>query len=112
MIDQCTCGRSREGCDFHDPKLQPAANRTTWDEQQALYDADPLGHLSPCAEDWLRGQPYPYGWCSFVPVLEIKFDGTERLIPAGWRLLGKDDPEVSNDLIYAVPGGGVVGVPE
>jgi hypothetical protein len=31
--------------------------------------------------------------------------------PAGWRLLGPDDPEVSTDLIYATPDGGVVGVP-
>jgi hypothetical protein len=31
--------------------------------------------------------------------------------PAGWRLLGPDDPEVSSDLIYATPDGGVVGVP-
>jgi hypothetical protein len=34
------------------------------------------------------------------------------VVPADWRLLGLDDPEVSTDLIYATPGGGVMGVPQ
>lgn len=39
------------------------------------------------------------------------------VVPADWRYLGLDDPEVLGpdtppDLIYAVPGGGVVGVPQ
>jgi hypothetical protein len=32
-------------------------------------------------------------------------------IPPDLRLLGPDDPEVSSDLIYATPDGGVVAVP-
>ena len=28
-IPQCPCGRAREGCEWHDPKLQPAATPRT-----------------------------------------------------------------------------------
>lgn len=35
--------------------------RTTWDEQQALYDSSPLDHLHPAAEDWRRLAMQPYG---------------------------------------------------
>jgi hypothetical protein len=33
-------------------------------------------------------------------------------VPTGWKLLGPDDPEVSSDLIYATPDGGLAGVPQ
>lgn len=47
--------------------LQPPPKpRTTWAEQQALYDASPLSHLNPAAEDWRRTADAPY--C--VPTVE------------------------------------------
>jgi hypothetical protein len=48
----------------------PPPERTTWDEQQRLYDASPLLHLHPAAEDWRRGEPAPYGAPTLAPLPE------------------------------------------
>jgi len=74
-VEMCCAGlRPREGCTYHDPKLQPGyvAGGFTAPERAA--------------------RPTPK-------------------VPSSWRLLGKDDPEVSDDWIYATPGGGLASVP-
>jgi hypothetical protein len=74
----------------HDPKLQPG-----YVAQGPVYDGG-------C--DWATD---PKCGCLVCAIARASF-----VVPSTWRLLGKDDPEVSTDWIYAVPGGGVVGVPE
>lgn len=100
-LPETCCGgtRSRIGCEYHDPALQPAAPASALTNAQikALYNATIGGiPLRPC-----QALAFAAG----------------RALPAGARLLGPDDPEVLGhdtppDLIYAVPGGGVVGVPQ
>lgn len=85
---ECPCGRARIGCEYHDPALQPVAsvcppNTSREESDFVLAVADALHARAPAV-----------------------------VAPSDWRLLGADDPEVSDDLIYAVPGGGVMGVPE
>lgn len=84
----CTHCQEWEICPFHPAPVAVAPT------PKARAEAKALGlHL---------GRPGPVAVPSPAPPPII----------AGARLLGLDDPEVSTDLIYAVPGGGVMGVPQ
>lgn len=87
--DLCCGGtRSRKGCEYHDPALQAAS-------EAPAPTALTLGGIP------LRITSAP-----------ARVAVAAAALPAGARLLGLDDPEVSTDMIYAVPGGGVIGAPQ
>lgn len=88
------CGgtRSRIGCEYHDPALQPAP-------------------VAKAPGTPIKAGHYPAAKAYTLP------SRSATPLPAGARLLGQDDPEVLGagtppDMIYAVPGGGVMGVPQ
>lgn len=87
MTIDCTQCQEWEICPFHPKEAEP--EHDTW----------PSGWVPP---------PGPDPRCRRPECI------SDHLGPCGdgLRLLGKDDPEVSDDLIYATPTGGVVAVPD
>jgi hypothetical protein len=114
-LPETCCGgtRSRIGCEYHDPALQPAA---ALPEDARKARGLHLGRSGPAAGgEWDLSPNGP-------PPIQIDLAGDPVIrgvsLPAGARLLGLDDPEVLGpdtppELIYLDPAtGGVVGVPQ
>ena len=108
----CTHCQEWELCPFHPAEPAPRAatapasaqEQTAADDVQAwkagLRDAAKIPNFAGGPSRAARLAPAP-----------------SVVVPADWRYLGLDDPEVLGpdtppDLIYAVPGGGVMGVPQ
>lgn len=77
-----------------------------------------MSHLEKPSGLLCCGGLRPIEGCTYHdPKLQPGYTPPERAarptpkVPSSWRLLGKDDPEVSDDWIYATPGGGLASVP-
>jgi hypothetical protein len=131
VLSVLCCGgtRSRAGCEYHDPALQAgAAAAPARAPRRATYDHDTTAVsfggvvVPPMASPYAGHRTGQHGTCPCRACTNLRLASAPvraraAALPAGARLLGPDDPEVLGpntppDLIYAVPGGGVMGVPQ
>ena len=111
--DDCTQCQEWELCPFHpaEPVPRAAAAPSAAKEHGQLIHGEwvpPVVRVPVSAPTVLRGVASPAPAPAPAPSI---------VVPADWVFLGLDDPEVLGpdtppDLIYATPGGGVVGVPQ